>query len=178
MLKNYFLIAIRNLKNYKGYSLINILGLSIGIACCVIIMLYVRNEISFDQYHEKADRIYRIEYCRRFADKEIHNVRTPAQWAPALKNDYPAIADFVRLKPPRSRWMVKYEDRLFFEKGFVFADSTVFSVFDFELVRGNPKDVLAAPNTVVLTEEMVKNTLGTRTRLAKQSYSTINISLQ
>ena len=122
MLKNYFLIAIRNLKNYKGYSLINILGLSIGIACCVIIMLYVRNEISFDQYHEKADRIYRIEYCRRFADKEIHNVRTPAQWAPALKNDYPAIADFVRLKPPRSRWMVKYEDRLFFEKGFVFAD--------------------------------------------------------
>jgi putative ABC transport system permease protein len=167
MLKNYFLIAIRNLKNYKGYSLINILGLSIGIACCVIIMLYVRNEISFDQYHEKADRIYRIEYCRRFADKEIHNVRTPAQWAPALKNDYPAIADFVRLKPPRSRWMVKYEDRLFFEKGFVFADSTVFSVFDFELVRGNPKDVLAAPNTVVLTEEMVKKYFGNEDPIGK-----------
>jgi putative ABC transport system permease protein len=156
MLKNYFLTALRNLKNNTGYSLINILGLSIGIACCVIMMLYVRNELSFDEYHEKADRIYRVEYWRRFGDNEIYNVRTPAQWAPALKIDYPAIADFVRLKPPRSRWMVKYQDRLFFEKGFVFADSTVFSVFDFELVRGDPKDVLAAPNTVVLTEEMAK----------------------
>ena len=156
MIKNYFLIAIRNLKKYKEYSLINILGLSIGIACCVIIMLYVRNEISFDEYHEKADRIYRIEYSERFGENEIYNVRTPAHWGPALKNDYPAIENFVRLKPPRSRWMVKYEDRLFFEKGFVFADSTIFSVFDFELVRGNPKDVLEAPNTVVLTEEMAQ----------------------
>jgi putative ABC transport system permease protein len=160
MLKNYFLTALRNLKSHTGYSLINILGLSIGIACCVIILLYVRNELSFDAYNENADRIYRIEYSRKFADKEIYNVRTPAQWALDLKNDYPAIAEFVRLKPPRSRWMVKYEDRLFFEKGFVFADSTVFSVFDFELVRGNPKDVLAAPNTVVLTEEMAHKYFG------------------
>ena len=167
MLKNYFLIAIRNLKNYKGYSLLNILGLSIGIACCVIIMLYVRNEISFDEYHEKADRIYRIEYSGRFGENEINNVRTPADWAPALKNDYPAIENFVRLKPPRSRWMLKYEDRLFFEKGFVFADSTIFSVFDFELVRGNPKDVLEAPNTVVLTEEMAQKYFGSENPIGK-----------
>lgn len=167
MIKNYFLIAIRNLKKYKGYSLINILGLSIGIACCVIIMLYVRNEISFDEYHEKADRIYRIEYSERFGENEIYNVRTPAHWGPALKNDYPAIENFVRLKPPRSRWMVKYEDRLFFEKGFVFADSTIFSVFDFELVRGNPKDVLEAPNTVVLTEEMAQKYFGSEDPIGK-----------
>jgi len=167
MLKNYFLIAIRNLKNYKGYSLINILGLSIGIACCVIIMLYVRNEMSFDEYHEKSDRIYRIEYSGRFGENEINNVRTPADWAPALKNDYPAIENFVRLKPPRSRWMLKYEDRLFFEKGFVFADSTIFSVFDFELVRGNPKDVLKAPNSVVLTEEMTQKYFGSEDPIGK-----------
>ena len=167
MFKNYLTIAVRNLFKHKGYSVINIMGLAIGMACCVLIILFVQDELSYDQYHEKKDRIYRLAESGYIAGKFLEAAVTPAPWAPALVNDYPEIEHAVRLRPPGSRWLVRYEEKRFYEKGFFYADSTVFDVFTLPLVKGHPKTALTAPNTVVFSETMVKKYFGDEDPIGK-----------
>ena len=160
MLKNYMTVVLRHLLKYKGYSAINVLGLAIGIACCVLIMLYVQDELSYDRYHEKSDRIYRLVESATVAGRPVEAAVTPPPWAPALAADYPAIEAFTRIKPPNSRWLIRYEDKRFYERYFVFADSSVFDVFTLPLVLGNAETALAEPHTVVLSESMVDKYFG------------------
>ena len=167
MLKNYLTIAMRNLLRHKGYSTINILGLAIGMACCVIIILYIQDELSYDRYHTKKDRIYRLAESMEAPGRLLEAAVTPAPWAPALVRDYPEIEHAVRLKPPGSRWLIRYEDKRFYEKGFFFADSTVFDVFTLPLVKGNPATALTVPNTLVFSESMVKKYFGDEDPIGK-----------
>ncbi|MEE9168702.1 MAG: ABC transporter permease, partial [bacterium] len=169
MFKNYIMIAIRNLRRQKGYSFINILGLAIGMACCLLILLYVQDEFGYDKFHEKSDRIYRLVMEGQVSANErtLNSARSPSPWAPVLAADYPGVVNYVRFKTPLSRWLITYEDERIYEKGFYFADATVFDVFDFELVRGNPAEVLVAPNTVVISEETARKYFGNEDPVGK-----------
>ncbi len=160
MYKNYLTIALRNLLRHKGYSAINVLGLAIGIACCVLILLYVQDELSYDQYHEKKDRIYRLVESATVAGRPIEAAVTPPPWAPVLAEDYPVIEAYTRIKPPASRWLIRYKENRFYERYFVFADSSVFDIFTLPLVQGDAKTALTDPHTVVLSESMADKYFG------------------
>ncbi|MDD9948009.1 MAG: ABC transporter permease [candidate division Zixibacteria bacterium] len=160
MLRNYLTIALRNLLRHKGYSAINVLGLAIGIACCILIMLYVQDELSYDRYHEKRDRIYRLAESATVAGRPIEAAITPAPWAPVLAEEYPEIERITRIKPPGSRWLIRYKENRFYERYFIFADSSVFDIFTIPLVQGDAGSVLAEPHAVVLSESMVDKYFG------------------
>src|SRR5690606_7819554 len=149
------LIAWRNLLKKKVYSFINITGLGIGMACCVLIFMFVRNELSYDNYHEKKDRIFRVVHGSLPPDGSNPDLGSFWVWgnAPigaALKNDFPEIDQIVQFSG-RSDILLTYEDHIFQEEGVFFMDSTVFDVFSWELTRGNPKTALSAPFSIVLT---------------------------
>ena len=160
MLKNYLKIALRNLQRHKGYSFINIAGLAVGIACCALILLYVRHELSYDRAYEKADRIYRIVSEERSEDGVWMGARSPVPLGPALKETYPEAEDFIRF------WrafqpVLRYDDKAFGEHGrLYFTDPGVFEVFALDLVAGDPQTALAAPGTIVLTETMARKYFG------------------
>ena len=168
MLRNYFKIAFRNLVNNKGFSAINILGLAVGIACCLLIMLYVTDELSFDRYHQKADRIYRLNLGIKFGGTEQQVATTSDMLGPTLKKDYPQVENYVRLYDAGSS-LVKQSGTLdnIKEAKILFADSSIFEIFTFPLVAGNPKTVLTAPNTVVLSESAAKRHFANQNPIGK-----------
>ena len=167
MFKNLFTVGLRNLLGYKGYSAINVFGLAIGIACCVVILLYVQDELSYDQHHEKKDRIYRLVESATVGARSVEVAITPPPWAPVLVKDYPEIERITRIKPPDSRWLVRYKESRFYEQKFVFVDSSVFDIFTIPLVQGNAKSALAEPHTVVLSESMVDKYFGNENPIGK-----------
>ena len=167
MFQNYLTIALRNLLGHKGYSAINVLGLAIGMASCVLILLYVQDELSFDQYHAKKDRIYRIAESATITGRSIEAAVTPPSWAPVLARDYPEIEQFTRIKPPNSRWLIRHGDNRFYERYFVFADSSVFDVFTLPLVQGDASTALAEPHTVVVSESMADKYFGDENPIGK-----------
>ena len=167
MIRNYLATALRHLLRYKGYSAINVLGLAVGLASCVLILLYVQDELSYDQYHENKDRIYRLAVTETAGGIPDEWAITPAPWAPVLTSEHPEIELFTRIKPPNSRWLVRYGEKRFYEKYFVFADSSVFDIFTLPLVQGNIKTALAEPHTVVVSEAMVKKFFGDENPIGK-----------
>ncbi len=158
MLKNYILTAIRSLLRNKGFSTINILGLSIGLASFILIALYVYHELSYDRYHAKADRIFRIVENLRTENEILFQSTSSPPMGPSLLKDFPEVENYVRFQ----QWnlLVTKDDKAFYEPDSFIADSTVFDVFSFPLVKGNPKTALTDPNTVVLTESMAKKYFG------------------
>ncbi|MGA7838495.1 MAG: ABC transporter permease, partial [Ignavibacteriaceae bacterium] len=149
MLNNYFKIAIRNLLRNKVYSFINIFGLSIGIACSILIMLFVKNELSYDSFHKSADNIYRISLFENYAKDEQHfNSITPARIGPALKENFPGVKNAIRYSDMQGQ--VRYGSKSFPEK-YNLADPNFFRMFSFPLIKGDPDDALSSPNSVVLT---------------------------
>lgn len=164
MLKNYLKIFFRNIIRYKGYSFINLTGLAAGIACCVLIMFYVQDELSYDRYHEKHDRIYRVERRGVFKGHPFHVPVTAHPTGPALENDFGQIIHAVRLFP-RQVVMKNWNNHRFQETAF-FADDSLFKTFTFPLLKGTADSALKEPNSVVLSEKMSekyfnsKNTLG------------------
>ncbi len=167
MFRNYLTVGIRNLLRHKGYSTINVLGLAIGIACCILIILYVQDELSYDRYHEKHDRIYRLAESATIAGRPIEAAVTPPPWAPVLAEEYPEIEQITRLKPPGSRWLIRYKENRFYERYFVFADSSVFDIFTIPLLQGNAKTALAEPGAVVLSESMAAKYFGDENPVGK-----------
>ncbi|MGV3558700.1 ABC transporter permease [Larkinella arboricola] len=161
MLRNYIKIAIRNLRKQRGFTFINIFGLAVGLACCLLITLYVIDELRFDRYHEKADRIYRIHTDIKFGGNDMHMAVSPDPMGPTLLKDYPQVENFVRLHG-RGTWLVKRAGQLnsLRERDIIFADSTLFDVFTLPLVAGNPKRALVEPNTVVISESAAKRQFG------------------
>lgn len=158
MLKNYILTAIRSLLRSKGFSAINILGLSIGLASFILITLYVYHELSFDRYHAKADRIFRIVENLRTENEMLFQSTSSPPMGPNLLKYFPEVENYVRFQ----QWnlLVTKDDKAFYEPDSFIADSTVFDVFSFPLVKGNAKTALAAPHSVVLTESMAKKYFG------------------
>jgi len=157
MWKNYLKIALRHLGRQKGYALLNVAGLAVGIACCLLIGLFVRHETSFDRFHEHADRIYRVVQEQRFGTvQQVAVVSGPM--APALEAGLPEVEHAVRFF---LRDGVLYrDDEPTVEAEVYFTDPAVFDVFSFPLLRGDPDRVLAEPNTVVLTAELAASVFG------------------
>jgi putative ABC transport system permease protein len=158
MVRNYFKIAIRNLFHHKVLSGINILGLAAGISCCLLIALYVYNETSYDRFHKNANRIFRVTMEYSFDGVINKTSVTGNKLFPAFKRNFPEVENGVRMFNPGA--IVKYDTKLFEENAFVFADSTVFDIFSFKLLQGNPHTVLENPNTVVVTESTAKKYFG------------------
>ncbi len=161
MLKNYFKIAWRNLMKYKFISFINLFGLTVGLACCLLILTYILNELSYDQYNENADRIYRVTRSFNNQDGAVSlNLATVAPpFGPLLKNDFPDIQKVTRLLPDGTS-PLRYGDKIFNETNVFWADENFFDVFTVKTLEGNPHTALEGPYSVMLTEEMAKKYFG------------------
>ena len=161
MFRNYLVVALRNLWRHRGYSLINIFGLAIGLASSIFILLYVVNELTYDKFHEKSDQIYRVWIRGSMPATEMRHAVSSPPMAEALLNDYPEVEQVVRLKQSGG-WMVRSGDRMFHEtqKEFIFADSSFFDVFSFQLIKGDPATCLRDPRSIVLTEEYANKYFG------------------
>jgi putative ABC transport system permease protein len=167
MLKNYLKIAFRNLLRHKGYSFINIAGLAVGIACCTFILLFVQDELSFEKNHSKARNIYRLTIT-------IDNNGTPEKaaiasprMAPQLKADYPEVKQYVRLLSTGNQALLRYGDKGLYETNGYFADSTLFQIFDYPLIAGNPETALNEPNSIVLSQELAQKYFGNENPMGK-----------
>ncbi|MFC1561757.1 ABC transporter permease [candidate division KSB1 bacterium] len=166
MLKNYFKVTVRNLVRHKLYSFLNIAGLAAGITCCLLIMMYIQDELSYDRFHENSGSICRLNITFSTAERTIRAATAPHVAGPMFTADYPEIDNFVRFQWG-SRRVIRYEDRSFYEEKFMFADSSLFNVFSFNLLRGNPETVLASPYSVVITEEMAEKYFGDEDPMGK-----------
>lgn len=158
MLKNYFKIAFRSLWRHKAFSLLNIIGLAVGMSAFFLIYRYVRFEASYDNFHTKGDRIYRLVTDLESTAATQHASGTSMPMAINLKADYPEVADIVRLNGHGT--LIKRGDVRFLENGTVFADSSLFTIFDLPLIEGNPRSVLKAPFSVVLSQTTAKKYFG------------------
>ena len=181
MLKNYIKIAFRNLIRHKGYTFINIFGLATGIICCLLILVYVQDELSYDKYHEKAEQIYRIVNAGVIRGNQIEIPLVSGPWGPAMVEEFPEVLKAVRIKPPDSRWVIAHGEKKFPEKGLYFADPTFFEVFDVEMVVGDPETALDAPYSMVITEEMAEKYFGEEDPIGKiivgDNWMNFNLSL-
>ncbi len=169
MLKNYFKISLRNLSRNKVFSTINILGLSVGIACCLLLALYVQDELSYDNHHIDGQNLYRI--VTQFESvKGIDKLRTCSPpIALAMKEEIEDVANATRaLNPPGvSLNLIKYKDNTFYEENGLIADSTFFDLFHYRFVEGNPHMALSDPNSVVIQESMAKKLFGNEPAIDK-----------
>ena len=168
MIKNYLKITIRNILKFKSYSAINIFGLSIGMACCIMILVFVMDELSYDRYHENADRIYRVtrEFLNADGTTNLHLGPIAPPFGPLLKNDFPEIEHLVRFFPWDSP-LISFDDKNFVEDNFFYAEPSVFDIFTFPLVQGDPESALAEPNSVVITEEIAEKYFGGENAMGK-----------
>ena len=165
MLKNYFKIAIRHLQRNKLYATVNILGLAIGIASCLLIGIYIWHELSYDRFHRNAERITRVTWAYNFGDADSKTATTGTKVGPEFQRRFPEVEAFVRtLKYPR---VISYGTHLFEEKKFLYADSAFFTMFSFSLLKGDPKTVLDAPEKVVITRSAAKKYFGDEDPIGK-----------
>ncbi len=159
MFQNLLKIALRVIRKDFSYSLINILGLTIGITSSIFILLYIVDELSFDRYHEKGDRIYRVISHITETDDEFTWVVAQVPFAPQVKADYPEVIDAVRFIGA-GRTLFKHNETEFYEDDVYFGDSAVFSVFTYNLFKGDPATALVEPNTIVVTETFARRYFG------------------
>jgi putative ABC transport system permease protein len=163
LFSNYLRVGLRKIKRQKIYSTINIAGLAIGLACCAVIILYVKNELSYDSFHKDADRIYRIAVHRISIVGEHWFVTTPAPLGPELIKSFPQVEQAVRVAPPyenASHVLVAKGEKRYFENRIWFADEDIFALFRIPFIQGNPETALTRPNVVVITEGMADKYFG------------------
>ncbi|TDE18530.1 ABC transporter permease [Dyadobacter psychrotolerans] len=158
MLKNYLKIAFRNLWKHKAFSFINIMGLTVGMSAGFLIFLYVNFELSYDAFNSKADRIYRLVTDLKTPSETINSSTCSWAFAPPLKNDFPEIEAFTRLSG--GSFLVRKGDVKFQETKTIFADSSLFRIFDFKLIHGNPETALKEQLSIVFTEKAAKKYFG------------------
>lgn len=163
MIKNYLKIAYRNIRKHLGYSLINVTGLAIGMACCILILLFVFDELSYDKFHENHDRIYRVTRKWFNADGvvNLHLGHVAPPVAPLLENDFPEIVHAVRFVGVDGL-LVGTETAFYEESRFFFAEEDVFDVFTLDMIAGDPKTALIDPFCVVITDEMAERYFGSQ----------------
>ena len=169
MLRNYLIIALRNMKRRKFFAIINVAGLAIGIGVSMLIWLYVSDELSYDKFHRDYQNIYRIALRGRLAGQEFNTANTSVPVGPAMLTDIPGVEAMVRIFPVGSVSGVafRYEEHIYSETKVFGADSNFFSFFSFELLRGDVKTALKEPNSVVITEELAKKYFGDDDPLGK-----------
>ncbi len=167
MFFNYLKTSLRSLLRYKGYSFINILGMTLGLASSILIMLFVLDELSFDKFHKDSDRLYRISVSGKIQGPEIHAAVSCVPIGPALVKELPGVEQYTRLFPFGGDPLVRYEDKSFVEDGFVYADSTFFDVFTVRFLAGNAGKTLNRPNTLVITRSIAMKYFGSTDVIGK-----------
>ena len=167
MLKNYYKVAIRNILKYKLFSAINILGMTIGITSCLMIVLYVTHELSYDKFHPDADRIFQVGLNGKIGGQDIRVANTCPPMAAALVADIPEVADATRIAEMYGPPVVRNGDKIFSQEKIFYADSNFFQFFGYRLKEGDIKSVLKEPNTLVLTEAMAIKYFGDENPMGK-----------
>lgn len=167
MFQNYFKVALRNILKYKFFSAINILGMTIGLTACLMIILYVVDELSFDKFHKDADRIYQVGLHGKLGGQDISVANTCPPLAAALASDVPEVESSTRIAAWFGQPSVKFEEKSFAEEKVYFADSNFFDFFSFRLLEGDPSTALLEPNTLVLTPSMATKYFGKEPALGK-----------
>ena len=167
MIRNYLKIALRNAKKYPAFTLINGLGLSIGLACAILVYLFVEHEFSYDAFHTHAKRIYRVVATEKDLgnNSEQYTITQPYPLGPALQNDLPEVERFVRTSFAVPKFVK--QGSAVYEEEFVFADSTLFQVFSFPLLYGNPDHALTHPQDVAISEHAAKKYFGDENPIGK-----------
>ncbi|MCP4725893.1 MAG: FtsX-like permease family protein [bacterium] len=155
MLKNYLKITFRNLIKYKAFSAINISGLSIGMACCLLISLWVFDELSFDRFNDKSERIFRVTEILRYSSGDVKVASTPAPLGPYLNANYPEIGNSAR-SSYLGAMLFKHGDKEFYEKSIIAADPSFFNIFTYDYVSGDPVSALEDPNGIIINEEIAE----------------------
>lgn len=158
MFRNYFTVALRNILKHKFFSFINIAGLMIGMACCLLLFVYVEDELSYDTFHRNYDEIYRIGLHGKVGGQDFMASNSSLPVGPAMKAEIPGIVESMRLKYATvgAGYAIRNEDKMFTEEKILLADSNFFTFFNFPLLQGDPKTVLIEPNTIVITEALAK----------------------
>ena len=167
MIRNYLKTAIRMLFRQKSYSFINIGGLAIGMSVCILILTYIFYELSFDKFHEKNERVYRLCVDANIGGTAMNLALTSGPMGHTILEDFPEVINQTRILQTRSRFLVAYEDHKFYEDNLYYADSSFFDLFSFKLLRGNPKEVLAVHNGIVLTEKLAEKYFGKEDPIGK-----------
>ncbi len=166
MFNNYLKIAFRNLTRYKIFSLINILGLAVGITCCITLTLFIIDELSYDRFNKNADEIYRVYVHSNINGKESKNSKNAAPVGAVLKRDFPEVLSYTRIGYFGVHTL-RYEDKLFREGRIYTADSTYFDIFTLPFLYGDPKSALNNPNSVVITETTSRRYFGDENPIGK-----------
>ncbi len=166
MLKNYFKIGLRSLLRNKFFTAINLFGLTLGMTTCLLIMLYVQNELSYDRFNNKADQIVRVVFRGSIQGEKMKEAMVMPPVAQTFKSEYPEVLEATRLRNygnPR----ITYGDKTFKENAFAYADSNFFEVFTLPFLKGNPKTALLEPNTIVISESVAKKYFGSEDPIGK-----------
>jgi putative ABC transport system permease protein len=166
MFWNYMKIALRNIKKNLGPAFINIAGLAIGMACCILIVLYIQFELSFDKYHEKSDRIYLLKSHGIFGGKELTSASNNALSAGLMEKDFPEVENTVRIgfMPDPS---VQYKEKKLYVDRVLFADDSIFQVFTYSMIKGDPDFALEAPFSAVITQQTARKFFGDENPIGK-----------
>ncbi len=166
MFKNYVLVTLRTLRRKPVFSLINLVGLAVGLATCMIIFLYVQHETTFDSFHKNADRIYRVTNVYEPANGTNSWIRTPPALAPAIAENFPGIANVTRMRYA-DEYIFRVEDNAFRVDNGMYADSLFLDIFSFELARGNRSSALDEPNSIILSRELAQRLFGSEEAMNK-----------
>ncbi len=163
---NYFKIAWRRIRRHKGFAFINIAGLALGMACAVIILLWVQNELNYDRFHENRESLFRVAAFVTFPNRSGHTALGPPPLAPALKEEFPEIVQATRFDDC-PRIVLRYQDKAYYEEQGVLVDPSFFEMFTFPFIQGNPQTALSDPLSILLTAKTAAKYFGTENPLSK-----------
>lgn len=163
MFRNYLLVAFRNIRKYKFFSFINIAGLTVGMSCCLLLFVYVIDELSYDKFHWEYEKVYRIGLNGKIGGQELATSNSSIPVGPALQAEVPGVESVLRLKYATvgAGYAMRNGEKIFTEERIVIADSNFFTFFSFRLLQGDPRTVLNEPNAIVLTEALARKYFGT-----------------
>ena len=163
MFRNYLKMTLRNMRRHTIYSFINVIGLAIGMACCILILLWVLQELSFDRFHEKKDRLFRVLQHIKYSEVVTWSI-SQGPLGPALKEEIPEIDDFARYE--NARWRMKYNDNILVRSG-GYVDPSFLKMFSFPLIKGDPETALTDLHSMVITEELAGALFGNEDPIGK-----------
>lgn len=169
MFRNYILVALRNIRKHKFFAAINLIGLVIGMACCLLIFVFVKDELSYDKFHHDHENLYRVGLHGRIAGQEIYTVNTSLPVGPTMRQDISGVEEILRVvQATRSSGVAfRYEDMVFTEQNLFYSDSNFFTFFSFELIAGDRLTALKEPNSIVITTDLATKYFGNEDPLGK-----------
>ncbi|MEO6669528.1 MAG: ABC transporter permease [Ferruginibacter sp.] len=172
MIKNLFIIAFRNFKKDRWHSLLNVIGLTIGITFSLFLIFYIKDELSYDRYNEKADRIFRVVSYIEEKEKNTNWAVTQLPLGPTLKKDFPEVEEYVRFFN-RERTLFKNGNNSYYETKIYYADSTLFNIFTHKFIEGNAETALNEPNSIVISKSVAEKYFGKNTQAVGKTLKTV-----